>query len=266
LVQLHTLQLQDVQLPALEDWYGLAAPWLHSVGNQAQKAAAQAGADDALAVLLTWLGQLQQLCCLELSIDSRYGYSRFICSLPAAAFAALTASSGLQELQLASVWWPDAAWPHMFAAGKKLSHLTSLSLHKLFSSKEVQLPPHLLQHIAAACPGLVELGMWLTPQQDGQLAQLQQLTALSKLRLLCRSNTQASQIAGLTGLKGLVDLTVESYNQPCSLTHQGLVLLTALTQLTNFQATVNLPRQPWTSRLQLHITVSCCATARMGSK
>lgn len=108
--------------------------------------------------------------------------------------------------------------------------------------------------------------MWLTPQQDGQLAQLQQHTALSKLRLLCRSNTQASQIAGLTGLKGLVDLTVESYNQYCSLTHQGLVLLTALTQLTSFRATINLPHQPWTSRLQLHITVSCCATASVGSK
>lgn len=93
LVQLHTLQLQDVQLPALDHLY--ASPWLYSigVGNQAQQAAAQAAADAALTALLFWLGQLQQLSTLEVQISSRYGIGMFVCSPPATAYSALTGSS-----------------------------------------------------------------------------------------------------------------------------------------------------------------------------
>lgn len=178
-----------MRLPALEKLQELAHLWHDSededsddVDPEAQRAAAAADADAAFSVLLSWLGRLQQLTSMELELDGGYDCLQFLCGLPAAAFSALTASSGLQQLRLRDVWWQDTAWPHMFAADRKLLQLTSLSLYQCYRSQAPCLPPQLLQQVAAACPALVEMEMWLAPQEDVQLAQLQQFTGSTACR------------------------------------------------------------------------------------
>jgi hypothetical protein len=67
---------------------------------------------------------------------------------PAAAWAALTASSALQQLDLSSANPPREAWPHIFPAGRQLLQLTSLQLPSIDRLEQVK---------RAKCMGLGEV-------------------------------------------------------------------------------------------------------------
>jgi hypothetical protein len=74
--------------------------------------------------LLSQLQQQQQLTCLVLHDKT--------CSTepcpPAAAYAALTASSKLQHLDISRATMPAGAWQHVFPAGRQLPHLRVLGI------------------------------------------------------------------------------------------------------------------------------------------
>lgn len=77
--------------------------------------------DDA-AALLAALAELQQLTFI-LIMDPAHGW-------PAAgpAYAAITASSKLQQLMLYGCQPPAGIWPHVFAPGKQLQELLLVAL------------------------------------------------------------------------------------------------------------------------------------------
>jgi hypothetical protein len=75
--------------------------------------------------LLSHVQELQQLTHLNLG-GTLQGFEE--CGPPAAAYAALTASSKLRHLDVSRCTLPEEVWQHLFPTSRKLPHLQSLNL------------------------------------------------------------------------------------------------------------------------------------------
>jgi hypothetical protein len=142
--------------------------------------------------LLAWLQQLQQLTylCLEgtLELDP---------PAPASAYAALTASSNLQHLDLSNCILQSRnsssvanPWQQVFAPGKLLPQLTSLQLH----GSEPELGVRSLQYLVRCCPVLQRLD-------------------LSTNGLVYDGHYEGDQLSVLLGLKQLTSFTARGWSR-----------------------------------------------------
>jgi hypothetical protein len=134
---------------------------------------------------------------------------------PAAACAALTASSKLQLLSIRDCRLPANVWQHLFPAGKQLLHLTSLDISFLrqlpdgaASVGQYRLAAPEGSRVVSCCPSLQSLTMSSLQFSTQQLTQLQGLSRLHTLRLSTgpgRADTgETLQAVGqLTGLRKL---------------------------------------------------------------
>ena len=186
--------------------------------------------------LLSHMQHLQQLTHLDLQgsvFDCEDG------SLPAAAYAALTASSKLQRLIVSGGCMQvlfEGVWEHLSTAGRQLPHLTSLKVSGTWRKGEAAAtcPPG--SRIADSCPRLHSLYMHSVPCSADLLESLRGLDMLRDLsvRVLCKDWDRRAVLA-LCQLKGLKRLRcrVSDVEVP-NLTADGL-LLTELQQLAKFK-------------------------------
>jgi hypothetical protein len=205
-----------------------------------------------VAELLSHLKHMQQLTYLDLQDSLQYDWVRDasgdvlfvkqerrssgdnrVANPPAAAFAALTASSKLQHLNISCCSLPSGVWTHIFPAGRQLLHLHHLDIGDVHdwlvypTSVCTWDPPLEGNQLVSCCPGLHSLKLANWPFRKELLAPLR---ALSGLHTLCVSSATSKRralevVCRLTGLRAL------EVWAPCA-THPGLLELIQLKQLT----------------------------------
>jgi hypothetical protein len=111
------------------------------------------------AQLLSVLQQQTELTSLQVQLPYRSGAA----NVPAAAYAyaALTASSKLQHLDLCSSKITAEEWQHVFRTPGQLLHLTSLAGCRIAAET-----PAARASILQACPGLQRLELWSLSDYD----------------------------------------------------------------------------------------------------
>ena len=192
--------------------------------------------------LLSRLQDLQQLTHLDLTDAlSRYEWAHPAdeerVNPPASAYAALTASSKLQYLDVSSWALPFGAWQHIFPAGKQLPHLQTLLLFGMRGPSGLSLLAP--DGLVSCCPGLQHLDMRGMQRGAQLLPSLQGLSVLHTLRLSPASSTpedlaEAEGFVAACQLTGLRDLTLHTLYTPA--TREGLLRpLTQLQQLTKLE-------------------------------
>jgi len=172
------------------------------------------------AMLLAVLSKLQQLTHLDLCdclLDPA--------AAPAAAYAALTASSRLAYLDIQSAELPLAdTWQLLLPPGRPLMQLQRLHLSGVYPAAG-GFSAEQLQHIVQSCPALQNLQCVVNPQAPPTA--LLQLTALTGLTLEGVSDEVVEEV--LLKLPELQELHVLPSS---SVDDVGLMRLTALTQLS----------------------------------
>jgi hypothetical protein len=153
---------------------------------------------------------------------------------PAAAYAALTASSKLQYLNISNCTLPAGVWQHMFPAGKQLPHLETLVMSGV--SRPSGLSAAAPEGLVSCCPALRVLDMQSMRGSVKLLASLQGLSGLRILRLAPASSAwdelmEAEGFVAACRLTGLRELSLYTGYTPA--TREGLLRpLTQLQQLT----------------------------------
>jgi hypothetical protein len=173
--------------------------------------------------LLSQLQHMQQLTCLIVHecFRKRHFYP------PAAAYAALTASSQLQHLDISRSYVPEGVWQHMFIAGRQLPHLQKLNIaHVDHPGDGIPAAPE-GSRLVSCCPGLQSLDMQGLQHSAGLFSALQGLSGLHRLCLQPWGSSVG--LEGVCQLTGLLDLEV---NEGCRPTEGLLLQLTQLKQLT----------------------------------
>lgn len=160
-----------------------------------------------------------------------------------AAFAALTASSRVQHLDISCNYMPPGVWAHMFVEGRPLPHLRVLNLGHLrnFPLKRMShlytqpkdLPRLHATRLVSCCPSLQELDLMDWVYYPELLAPLQGLSSLTRLVTGALSHNAKAFEAVVCHLTGLRDLTlwVPNYKAPGD-NHIHSRQLTQLWQLT----------------------------------
>ena len=110
-----------------------------------------------------------------------------------------------------------------------MQQLTRLQLGCRVISQQ-RTAPELLQLVTSSCPALQHLHLCLQLHEPRELRALQQLTGLTHLGLACPSNAVAAELSSLSGIQ-LQTLTLDNYELCSTLSHVGLVHLTALQAL-----------------------------------
>jgi len=178
--------------------------------------------------VLAAVGQQAQLTRLQLCAHSS---SR---APSAAAYSALTASSCLQLLSLASCQLPVGAWQHMFPPKKCLPELRALWWQSEDNGAErTLLSPADMQAMVSCCPALSDLGLG-SQLAVSTAAPLQQLTGLTHLSISASFQDNAPSIARLTGLQRL---SLNAQQAGDQVTASGLLQLTVLQQLRDMIVT-----------------------------
>jgi hypothetical protein len=196
---------------------------------------------------------------------------------PAAAYAALTASSKLQHLSISWCKLPPDVWEHLFPAGRQLLHLTSLDISKV----KQQLPYGAAlapdgSRLASCCPSLQSLDMSNLQYSPQQLTQLQGLSGLHSLHLVIGKRGKSFEASTDTGdtlqavaqLTGLRELHLSVYNAPMQLLVTQLQLLQYLLHLTvlEYEKTLLKQKVGWLAFGAVivacqHVLASCTLTA-----
>jgi hypothetical protein len=184
----------------------------------------------SMAQLLSHMQHLQHLTHLDLqgglqAYDTEWGnpaddgsdtYQERV-NPPAAAYAALTASSKLQYLDITNCHLPVGVWQHMFPANKQLPHLQYLGIAGVMRPSGVAASAP--DGIISCCPDLRVLDMQRLRHSAKLLGPLQGLRGLHTLRLA------PSTAAGLPAQLALVGAgSAEGFEAVCQLT--GLKELT----------------------------------------
>jgi hypothetical protein len=143
---------------------------------------------------------------------------------PAAAYAALTASSTLQHLDVSGNTMPQGAWQHVLPAGRQLPHLRVLKA--AFCGLLGPWAHADTARLARCCPNLQELSMIARGLVAADTLQpLQGLTALTALEAGDLDDASYAAAAELTQLRRLA---VQEHEKA---TDAGLLQLTQLRQL-----------------------------------
>jgi hypothetical protein len=151
-------------------------------------------------------------------------------SPPAAAYAALTASSKLQHLDISECIVPVGVWAHMFPAGRQLPHLLSLNISMLQTPRGGVATAPQGSRLVGCCPSLQSLDVrGLRGLNAERLAPLQGLSGLHTLRYGSYDN-DADGWQAVCQLTRLQELDL----QYPSATQEQLLLSTQLQSLTRF--------------------------------
>lgn len=186
------------------------------------------GAVEAPKSILFHIAQLPALLQLDISLED----------WPAAgpAYAALTASSSLECLELSYASLPAGVWPHVFPAARKLLHLTRIKFHGEYGIQDV---PSAMEaadivHLVRCCPNLCEIDE-LVLQHGSHVSELHKLTALTHLGLQYVDSDEHSHTDSLRGLARVAQLHSLTLNMSSPhATVASLLPLTSLTTLTSF--------------------------------
>ena len=199
--------------------------------------------------LLSQLQHMQQLTCLIVHECFRKKSSY----PPATAYAALTASSKLQHLDISRSYVPEGVWQHMFPAGRQLPHLQKLNIaHVDHPGGAVAAAPE-GSRLASCCPALQSLDM---PGLQHSAELFSALQGLSGLHRLCLQPFDMS--VGLEGVCQLTGLRELEVNEGCRPTEGLLLQLTQLKQLTYLTYGCMAPhRNVWLSFPDCFHEVSC---------
>jgi hypothetical protein len=166
--------------------------------------------------MLAQLQLQQELTCLKLHDSSKPR------SLPpAAAFAALTASSKLQHLDVSRCSLPEDMWQHVFPAGRQLPHLRVLGISAAAPDGT---------RLVSCCPALQSLTILGLERSRELFASLQGLSDIHTLHVEpSRLNSEGFQgVVHLTGLRKL-----KWVNPTLHIADDSLLQLTQLQQLTS---------------------------------
>jgi hypothetical protein len=171
---------------------------------------------------LTHLALHEALCAYEMEWDDAAddgsdSYQELV-EPPAAAYAALTASSKLQYLHLSSCSLPVGVWQHVFPAGRQLPHLQTLVMSGI--TRPSGLSASAPDGLVSCCPNLRVLDMQQLQGTAKLLAPLQGLSGLHTLRLAplktlsrCRF-VDAAAVEGFEAVAELTGLRELSLNVP----------------------------------------------------
>lgn len=139
------------------------------------------GPAPGVAAFLTQLQHMQQLTRLTLKMCCGRLVQRFNPdSVPAEAFAGLTASSKLQHLDFSGNEMPHDSWKHVLPEGRQLTQLTTL-VAALHGDQSYWLHDDSTR-LVRCCPNLQHVG--LRPRQPLTAQALAPLQGLAKLRVL----------------------------------------------------------------------------------
>jgi hypothetical protein len=193
-----------------------------------------------LVALLSQLQQQTQLTHLDLRHSVRMGAMGAAVGRnpPAAAYAALTASSKLQHLSISECRLPADVWQHLFPADRQLQHLTSLDISAVDNLSYGASPAPEGSRLVSCCPSLQSLNLCYLRYRPQQLTQLQGLSGLHTLRLLTGTAHQlADNVPADTGE------TLQAVCQLTGLRKLGLTVDDAPTQrlVTQLQQLQRLP-------------------------
>jgi hypothetical protein len=179
------------------------------------------------AALEQWLAQQRHLTRLEGGLSYE----------PADIFAAVTASTTLQELDLSSSYLASAAWQHMFPAGRQLLHLHTLWLG--WSGYNIAVAGAAeVASLVQCCPALRSLQACHVLPVEPSLSRLQHLTCLHALQ--AQGAAQALSLGSLTLLRQL-KLSNNHAGQAKKWKRQDLQPLLQLPHLTNLSIIACLP-------------------------
>jgi hypothetical protein len=195
--------------------------------------------------LMSQLQHLQQLTHLDLTGTLKLWVPQED-NPPAAAYAALVASSRLQHLNISKCRMPISAWhQHIFPPGRQLPQLRDLIMesfeHCTFKASDIS-------PLVSCCIGLQSLDMRGVPYSAELLTQLQQLSRLHTLRLHARHSAKRELLQGVCQLTGLRELSMAlitpsykyhaQYAKVCDypFTAEDLRVLLRLTQLQQLTA------------------------------
>jgi hypothetical protein len=158
---------------------------------------------------------------------------------PASAYAALTASSKLQYLNIANCELPTGAWQHMYAAGRQLPQLQTLDISCVFQAASRAHAPYTGgTTLVSCCPGLTRLWLDDSSQSEVQhstdlLTSLQKLSGLHTLSWSAHDGAAVERLPLVCQLTGLRELAVSYPGFGGQSYKEGLLLqLTQLKQLT----------------------------------
>lgn len=207
------------------------------------------GGAEGVASLLLELQQLTQLTHLSVQGSIRQPEG----GPPAAAYAALTASSRLQHLDMAWCWLPCGVLQHVLPATRQLASLRGLDIRYLMirGAQDMQLAD--ITRLVSCCPGLQSLVTYgrLTAEL---LAPLRSLTGLQGLTVCLVEDEGAGVLAQMTRLRLLelhlcpqVGLQVD----PGSVDN-------VILQLTQLQHLTSLQVPAWSAKVR-------CCTVQEGS-
>ena len=186
-----------------------------------------AGGSAGVQQLLWNMQQMQHLTYLNLRNSLRIEGS----SPPAAAYAALTASSKLQHINIRFCTLPESVWQHLFPTDRLLPHLRELHIGGIRSPVGPAAAPE-ISRLVSCCPGIQVLTMPHLQYSAELLAPLTGLKGLQRLELIPvdESTEGLEVVCQLTGLRQL-HLTDPREDE-------GLLLqVTQLKQLTKLQYT-----------------------------
>lgn len=154
-----------------------------------------------------------------------------------AAYSALTASSGLQHLDISNNFLPSGVWQHILPAGRQLPELRALNLASVwqtFAGSDAEYYDSVLHlqgtRLVSSCPGLQCLNLTRCACSAQLLAPLQGLSDLRTLLINCEDPTGVvlEEVRRMTGL-GQLEFTRLETSVP------GMMQLSQLKQLTSLR-------------------------------
>ena len=193
------------------------------------------GGAAGIAQLLCGLQQLQQLTYLNLSysLEAHNHYDDRVqdpdSTPPAAAYAALTASSNLQQLDITGAVLPEGVWQHIFPAGRQRAHLRSLDISHVQHQDGTAAAAPEGSRLVSCCPGLQSINMQQLQYSEELLDSVQGLSGLHTLHLGMSRHSEAP--VSLEGVRHLTGLRMLRVVLPATAKEGLLLQLTALKQL-----------------------------------
>jgi hypothetical protein len=189
------------------------------------------GGAAGFAQLLSQLQHLQQLTHLVLNSVYAGEYLYEGGTPPAAAFAALTASSKLQFLAIGKCTLPVGVWQHVFPAGRCLPHLTSVDVWSVKEPAGEDAAAPEGSRLVSCCPGLACLALRFGQCTTELLAALSRLSGLHVLHVSLADESRQDATGCICQLTNLRELSLFTCSAGCK---EGLLLrLTQLRQLTS---------------------------------